>query len=230
MSPRRRRGPRLSEADRALWRAAMRDATPLAGRDPAPGDLPTESPIRDASPPPPAPDARAEAPRAPDPTEGRAASDPAPPAAPVKRVLRPAGRAKPATTAVWHPPALDGYDPAAGLDRNTAERLRRGRRPPEARLDLHGMTADRAHASLSSFIRTTRAQGLRCVLIVTGKGGRKPVEDAPFMPERMGVLRHAVPLWLGQPPLAHMIVGIYPAHRNHGGDGALYVYLRKIRV
>ena len=113
--------------------------------------------------------------------------------------------------------------------RRTAERLKRGRRPPEARLDLHGMTADRAHASLSSFIRSTRAQGLRCVLVVTGKGGRKPVEDAPFMPERTGVLRHSVPLWLGQAPLAHMIVGIYPAHRNHGGDGALYVYLRKIR-
>ena len=68
------------------------------------------------------------------------------------------------------------------------------------------------------------------MLVVTGKGGRKPVEDAPFMPERTGVLRHAVPLWLGQAPLAHMIVGIYPAHRNHGGEGALYVYLRKIRA
>ncbi|SFI13131.1 Smr/MutS family protein [Albimonas pacifica] len=207
-----------------LWRAAMRDATPLEGRDRAPGDLPTET----------SPAAMAAGKVRPaDPSEGRSEApppDPAPlPAPPPRTVLRPVGRPRPQTTATFHPPALDTFDPAAGLDRRTADRLKRGRRPPEARLDLHGMTADRAHASLSSFIRSTRAQGLRCVLVVTGKGGRKPVEDAPFMPERTGVLRHAVPLWLGQAPLAHMIVGIYPAHRSHGGEGALYVYLRKIR-
>ncbi|MGR3783291.1 MAG: Smr/MutS family protein [Albimonas sp.] len=225
MASRRRRAPRLSEADRALWRAAMRDATPLEGRDPAPGDLPGQAS-------PAAMGAAGAPPPAADPAQGRGAPPPeAPaPARPPRTVLRPTGRARPPTTAVFHPPALDTFDPAAGLDRRTAERLKRGRRPPEARLDLHGMTADRAHATLSSFIRAKRAQGCRCVLVVTGKGGRKPVEDAPFMPERTGVLRHAVPLWLGQAPLAHMIVGIYPAHRNHGGEGALYVYLRKIRA
>ena len=223
MASRRRRAPRLSEADRALWRAAMRDATPLDGRDPAPGDLPTEtSPAAIA--------AGKPGVRAVDPSEGRGAPpSEAPAPSPPQRTLRPTGRARPQTSATFHAPVLDTFDPAAGLDRRTADRLKRGRRPPEARLDLHGMTADRAHAMLSSFIRSKRAQGCRCVLVVTGKGGRKPVEDAPFMPERTGVLRHAVPLWLGQAPLAHMIVGIYPAHRNHGGEGALYVYLRKIR-
>ncbi|MEO0681713.1 MAG: Smr/MutS family protein [Pseudomonadota bacterium] len=123
----------------------------------------------------------------------------------------------------------DALDPAAGLDRRTADRLRRGKRTPEARLDLHGMTADRAHAALGAFLRRARAEGKRCVLVITGKGGRKPAEDAPYMPERTGVLRYAVPEWLSTAPLSPLVVGVYKAHQTHGGEGALYVYLRKPR-
>ena len=60
-----------------------------------------------------------------------------------------------------------------------------------------------------------------------GKGGRKRVDDAPFMPDRVGVLKHAVPHWLATHPLEGTVVGVYPAHQSHGGDGALYVYLKK---
>ncbi|MEM1315868.1 MAG: Smr/MutS family protein [Pseudomonadota bacterium] len=123
----------------------------------------------------------------------------------------------------------DSLDPAAGLDKRTAARLKRGKRTPEARLDLHGMTAAAAHATLARFLHRCRAEGKRCVLVITGKGGRRPVEDAPYMPERIGVLRYAVPEWLTTAPLAPLVVGVYPAHRGHGGDGALYVYLKKAR-
>ncbi|MEO1468967.1 MAG: Smr/MutS family protein [Pseudomonadota bacterium] len=119
--------------------------------------------------------------------------------------------------------------PEAGLDRRTAERLRRGDRLPDDRLDLHGMTAERAHAALDRFIAAALARGLRMVLVITGKGGRRAPEDAPWLPEGRGVLRDALPRWLRQGPNGRRIVGIYQAHQRHGGAGAFYVYLRKPR-
>ncbi|MGF1446310.1 MAG: Smr/MutS family protein [Pikeienuella sp.] len=118
--------------------------------------------------------------------------------------------------------------PEPGLDRRTAERLRRGERTPDARIDLHGMTAARAHARLDGFIRQSIAARHRCVLVITGKGGRKESgEDAPFMTPRGGILRDAAPRWLRSGPHARQIVGIYEAHQRHGGGGAFYVYLKK---
>lgn len=111
-----------------------------------------------------------------------------------------------------------------GLDRNTARRLARGRRDPDAVLDLHGMTADRAHGALNRFIHDSAQAGLRCVLVVTGKGRG---EDGGRRGE--GVLRRETPRWLGVAPLAARIVGVFEAHPRHGGAGALYVYLKRQR-
>ena len=140
------------------------------------------------------------------------------------------------------PPALTRFVPrpeeveclrdiTPGLDRKTARALRRGERAPDARLDLHGMTADRAHAALHRFILDSRSRGHRCVLVITGKGRRYTVPSrSGFTTEHAeGVLRRDVPRWLRQPPLAEAVVGVYQAHRRHGGDGAFYVYLRKAR-
>jgi len=122
-------------------------------------------------------------------------------------------------------------DITPGLDRQTARSLRRGERRPDARLDLHGMTADRAHSALNRFILDARTRGHRCVLVITGKGRRytAPSESGFSMEHSEGVLRRDVPRWLNQPPLSSATVGIYQAHRKHGGEGALYVYLRKMR-
>ncbi|MHA1571809.1 MAG: Smr/MutS family protein, partial [Alphaproteobacteria bacterium] len=79
----------------------------------------------------------------------------------------PARLAAPARPGKLPPLHLGG---AVGTDRRTAERLRRGRMAVEARLDLHGRTQDQAHRELLSFIRRTAAAGMRCVLVVTGKG------------------------------------------------------------
>jgi len=113
------------------------------------------------------------------------------------------------------------------MDRRRFEKLRRGRMLPEARLDLHGMTRDDAHGALIAFILDAHARGLRLVLVITGKG--RPGREDDLAPHRQGVLRHSVPHWLNAPPLHARVLQIAPAHARHGGTGALYVYLRRLR-
>ena len=110
----------------------------------------------------------------------------------------------------------------AGLDRRTAQRLRKGHKSPEARLDLHGMSAERAHRACLGFLADSQARGLRMVLVITGKGG-------DGVGRGKGVLRASLPGWLRASPFGHSIVGIYEAHPRHGGSGAFYVYLKRRR-
>lgn len=113
------------------------------------------------------------------------------------------------------------------MDRKTFNRMSRGKLDPEARIDLHGMTLDRAHGALVRFILSAHHQQKRLVLVITGKGKQRD-EGGPI-PVRHGVLRHQVPHWLEIPPLAQAVLQIKPAHLSHGGDGAYYVYLRRHR-
>ncbi len=122
-------------------------------------------------------------------------------------------------------PAAADARAASQLDGRRAEKLRRGRLPVEARLDLHGMTVAEAQPALTRFILSARARGLRLVLVITGKGRGGA---APWWEER-GVLRRQVPQWLRMPPLRDAVVEVCPAHARHGGEGAYYVYLRRIR-
>jgi DNA-nicking Smr family endonuclease len=118
-----------------------------------------------------------------------------------------------------------------GVDGRTAERLRRGLIEPDARLDLHGFTEAAAHGALTVFLRSAQMRGHRLALVVTGKGGQPPDPHAPFDLElnarSRGVLKSIVPRWLAEPGLAGIVADWRPAHRKHGGAGALYVYLRK---
>lgn len=117
-----------------------------------------------------------------------------------------------------------------GLNGRTAERLNRGEVDPQARLDLHGMTERAAHGALVTFIRAAWSRGLRLVIVVTGKGAKAAGPDEPFdMDSRRGILKTLTPRWLAEPELAGLVADIRSAHRSHGGDGALYVYLRKSR-
>lgn len=116
--------------------------------------------------------------------------------------------------------------PEAGLDRRTAERLRKGAKEPEARIDLHGMTAERAHRVCLTFLGDAMSRGLRVVLVITGKGQRS---ETDIMRSGRGVLRESLPGWLRASPLGGSIVGIYQAHQKHGGAGAFYVYLKRRR-
>lgn len=113
------------------------------------------------------------------------------------------------------------------MDRKTHTRMTRGKLKPEARIDLHGMTMDRAHPALTGFIMRSASEGKRLVLVITGKGKDRD-EDGPI-PVRRGVLRHNVPHWLSVPPLSQLVLQITSAHVSHGGGGAYYVYLRRLR-
>lgn len=137
-------------------------------------------------------------------------------------ILRPVGRAEPPVTL----PLPQAARPS-GLDRLTEKRLKRGQRQPDAVLDLHGMTANRAHGALNAFVARSRSAGHRMVLVITGKGAAGAPRQ--FGDPEPGILRREVPHWLTIPPLTQMIVNVTQAHPKHGGGGALYVYLKKIR-
>ncbi|WP_299547903.1 Smr/MutS family protein [uncultured Tateyamaria sp.] len=113
------------------------------------------------------------------------------------------------------------------MDRKAFTQMKRGKLKPEGKLDLHGMTLDRAHPSLIRFILSAQSQGKRLVLVVTGKGKNRD-DDGPI-PVRFGVLRHQVPQWLSMPPLSSAVLQVSQANVRHGGGGAYYVYLRRQR-
>ena len=113
------------------------------------------------------------------------------------------------------------------MDSKAFGRLKRGKIRPEGRIDLHGMTLDRAHPALTKFILGPHAKGRRLVLVITGKG--KMRDEGGPIPVRHGVLRHQVPQWLSMPPLSAAVLQVSQAHISHGGGGAYYVYLRRHR-
>lgn len=124
----------------------------------------------------------------------------------------------------------------AGLDRNSGEKLRKGKMPVDAKLDLHGMTQAQAHGAVTRFIAAQHAAGARCVLVVTGKGGKSGEAFAPkstpvrfTMTAGRGILKEALPRWLNEPGMRARIVAASPARRDHGGEGAMYVLLKRKR-
>ena len=131
----------------------------------------------------------------------------------------PVARSIPATPPIKKPDPVDlRAGEHAGIDKSTRRRLAQGQMAIESRLDLHGLTAAQAERRLSGFIDSAVRQGSRCVLVITGKGV-----------EGNGVLRRLVPQWLKSPPLAPFVLAISAARPGDGGDGALYVLLRRRR-
>ena len=149
------------------------------------------------------------------------ASLPSRPEAPKRGALGPAVPSPaPPTAPGWTPPIPPRSPSGPGeVERNLRRRVKAGRQAIEASLDLHGFRQGEAHARLQSFLSGAHRDGLRFVVVVTGKG-RSGAEG-----ER-GVLRRLVPLWLAEPRLAPLIIGFGEAASGHGGEGALYVHLR----
>ena len=123
-------------------------------------------------------------------------------------------------------PAPTKMPPLSPFERRLKQRVARGREPIDARIDLHGLTQAEAHAALLRFLRRAQADGGKIALIVTGKGAGRSERDSAI--ER-GVLKRQVPLWLSLPEFRPLIVGFEDAHASHGGQGALYVRLRRAR-
>jgi DNA-nicking Smr family endonuclease len=148
------------------------------------------------------------------------ALDPESAAAAKQALPQPLPSARTARAAKPEPPAAPKLAP---LGRRERSQLSRGRKEIDARLDLHGMTQTRAHRALSGFLQRAHEDGLTFVLIITGKGRTVGGES-----ER-GVLRRQVPLWLNLPEFRTLVVGFEEAHIGHGGEGALYVRIRRSR-
>jgi DNA-nicking Smr family endonuclease len=113
--------------------------------------------------------------------------------------------------------------PLAPLGRRERSQLSRGRKEIDARLDLHGMTQTRAHRALSGFLQRAHSDGMTFVLVITGKGKMGAESER-------GVLRRQVPQWLSLPEFRSLVVGFEEAHVGHGGEGALYVRIRRARI
>lgn len=119
-----------------------------------------------------------------------------------------------------------------GLDRRTAERLRKGQMPIDATLDLHGLNRSQAYAQLRQFLKTSQARGDRCVLVITGKGSGGKTSDQFWEGHgagATGVLKKAVPEWLAEADLQPIVLKWALAQPKDGGHGALYVLLRRQR-
>lgn len=206
---RRPRKRDLNPEERALWAHVARQVTPLH-----PVSAPEPAPLPEPA-----------APAVPEPSPA-AKEDPAPPrAARVKK-----------------PPAPPPPIPLATLEPKTRRRLSRGAEV-DARLDLHGLTQAAAHQRLRLFLMEAQVLGYSVVLVITGKGetlklgagfegglmagrgGRGLLE--PAYGEERGVLRRAVPHWLASPDMRAVVVGFEGAARRHGGEGALYVRIRR---
>ncbi len=112
------------------------------------------------------------------------------------------------------------------LGRRLKQRVARGLDPIDARVDLHGHTQKQAHAALFRFLQRAQADGGRIVLVVTGKGTARGEREHG---SERGVLKRQVPMWLSLPEFRSFVVGFEDAHVGHGGEGALYVRLRRLR-
>jgi DNA-nicking Smr family endonuclease len=143
----------------------------------------------------------------PEPTPKRAASPAKAPApfVPAAHQARPKAAVKP-------PPGQQPGDIEPGRKR----RLTRERDPLELVLDLHGLDQDRARAVLHRFLLRAQEDGARAVLVITGKGVQGD-----------GILRRRAPDWLAEPAVRGVVAGVSEAHRRHGGEGALYVALKR---
>jgi DNA-nicking Smr family endonuclease len=119
--------------------------------------------------------------------------------------------------------------PLAPLDRRLRKKLARGAQKIDARLDLHGYTQSQAHDALKHFLRAAQAKGASVALIITGKG-KKDWGIGGDEARGEGVLKRAVPLWLKLPEFRDYVIGFEQASIGHGGEGALYVRLRKKRA
>ena len=191
--------------DMELWHRVARSAKPLRGRD----RHAVYSPLTQGD----GDDAGGAAPR-----RKAAASQPAAARRPAGQSALPAAAAK--TEKPKHRQPCLAHGQVAGVDRRTAERLKRGKMQVDGRLDLHGMTQAEAHRALDAFIAASYDAGRRTLLVITGKGQGK---------QEGGVLRGKVPQWLNQAPNRGRVLAFDYAQQRDGGTGALYVMLRRKR-
>jgi DNA-nicking Smr family endonuclease len=105
-----------------------------------------------------------------------------------------------------------------GVQNGVFRKFKQGRYEMEARLDLHRMTVRIARKELFDFIDECHRLGLRCVILIHGKGESKADQ------QRSSILKGCVNHWLRQ---LDVVQGFHSARQHHGGTGAAYVLLKK---
>ncbi len=139
---------------------------------------------------------------------------------PAERASRPEAPRKKSEPPRAAPPSL------ATIEKREIRGLGGGRVSVDARIDLHGARQLEAHRMLKSFLARAQDRGHRYVLVITGKGSRRDENgDGPGR----GVLNREVPRWLSEPEFRQWVVSFAPAHKRHGGEGALYVRIRRVK-
>ncbi|MGY5809367.1 Smr/MutS family protein [Rhizobium sp. LEGMi198b] len=118
------------------------------------------------------------------------------------------------------PPAKPPSGAHHPLERPVKRKIAKGRLALEARIDLHGLIQSEAHAMLLDFLFRAHQRGLRHVLVITGKGSSMGSE---------GALKRAVPMWFSKPEFRFLISSYETAAQHHGGDGALYIRLSRLK-
>lgn len=193
---------RLTEDELALWQAVAKSVTPLKRKR-------AKKPAADE-----------------DAVSKPASSPPAKKAPPGKRPKTPKGPPPVVPAAMPAPKPLPQLTPAPvpgampGIDKRQGERFRRGQLPIEGKIDLHGRTQAEAHDALQHFIERAYKAGKRQLLVITGKG---------MTQSKSGILKTNVPRWLNEAPMRRLILAISQARPEHGGEGALYVLLKRAK-
>ena len=203
--PKKKAIPPLSEEDRAVWQAVKNSVSPMR--------LSTTKTFRgiinaaEKLPPTPQPSSKA--------PEQKLVSQP-------KFTIDPSALLQGRKPQVNYDPSKRDLKPGQlqGLDRKRGDRLRKGKLEIEGTLDLHGMTRDQAQSAVTRFINASQSMGRRTVLIITGKG---------YSHGGDGVLRSELPRWLNGSTLRSKVVAYDFAQPRHGGQGAYYVYIKKVR-
>jgi DNA-nicking Smr family endonuclease len=119
--------------------------------------------------------------------------------------------------------ALEDYE-NSGIDKSTLNKFKKEEFKVEAILDLHGYKEDDAFEKVEDFIAACYSQGKRCIIIVTGKGNIHPNDDI-YVPK--GILKKQTPQWLNTPRIRSMILIFKNPSERLGGQGALYILLRR---
>lgn len=205
----KRRPPRgLDSTEQQLWQKVTQAVTPLSSRPDMSELLKLDKPKQ----------------RIPGSKQKKASSSPA-----AQRTFVPPMQPK------KHAKLPDPHD-AGTLDGGLQRKLRRGRIDPDAKIDLHGLTQAQAHQRLRADLPRHRDNGVRCLLVVTGKGSASALARHTLhgsaiseTPERRGVLRDSLPRWLADAEFRPHVAAVRPAHPRHGGGGAFYVWLRRHR-
>lgn len=195
---------RLSELELALWQAVASTVAPLKPRKRKKAILKNDAVVTETK------------------TAASKSSGPRPPAKRPKSPPKgPPPTVKSALAAVPKLPLLNP-NPAPGtmpgIDRRQSERFRRGQLPIDGKIDLHGRTQMEAHDALLHFLERSFKHEKRMVLVITGKG---------MTQSKSGVLKANVPRWLNEPVFRRLVLAISQARPEHGGDGALYVLLKR---